>query len=179
MNSRLIVSLFYLIAHLFVCSCSSGALANKSKLVNLYNTDNVDVKNMTLLVSSPGVDTDGNGFIDRVQVSTSLFGGNSAIPLIIGKGEFIFALYTLPVEDEVARPVALWRFKGERLSSGRTFALFGPTYTFDLNILDQMPDRQPSIKLNLKGWFDSLDGTVPIASSAQLRPITLGRDKDL
>lgn len=174
-------SSFFLYLIIFLCtiSCSSSIKTNElgPQRINLRSTKHVQVEKMTLLVSSTGTDADGNGYVDRFQVATSLFGGDSAAPLIVDQGEFVFALYTLPSESESARPVAIWRRKGEVVEKSRSFALFGPTYTFDLNLLEQMSDRQPSVKLNLKGWFDPGNGSSPISSSAQMRPVALGREE--
>ena len=177
MSNNLLV--FCVISFFCMMSCSSSLEMKESgpKRINLRSTEQVEVEKMTLLVSSTGVDTDGNGYVDRFQVATSLFGGESAAPLIADQGEFVFVLYTLPSESEPANPVAIWRRRGGAISKSRNLALFGPTYAFDLNLLEQMTDRQPSVKLNLKGWFDPQNGSPPIPSSAQMRLVALGRQE--
>ena len=132
------------------------------------------VDRMVFTVGSKPDDTNNNGFPDSIKVSVALF--SSLYPTAVQEeGTFIFSLYPQGRSGgEAAKPLGVWRLSGESLvkAVARTFA--GPSYLFQLSLLDVGGDRMPLDRADLTCRFEPADGSPPVNSDG-VRTIQIGR----
>lgn len=133
---------------------------------------------MTLLVGQKPMDTNGNGFPDRIEVATTLF----AWPNTTGmqaRGTFEFTLYQAGKADDLhTEPLARWSFSGEEVENAVVRTMWGTGYNFKLSLLRARgSDELPAMRGDLRGRFISEDPSVPpVECSPEVRLVQLGRN---
>lgn len=132
---------------------------------------------MTLLVGQKPIDTNGNGYPDQVEVSSTLF----AWPHTTGMeaaGVFEFTLYPMGHADRPdGQPLATWTIPIEPGSSHLARTIWGYSYNFQLSITAARgSDELPGMRGDLRGRFiPAGDQATPVACSNEVRMVQLGR----
>ena len=132
---------------------------------------------MTLLVGQKAADTNGNGYPDRIEVSSTLFAWPNASGMQT-TGEFRFALYQMGDADRPnAVPLAEWAMPitPEHPALART--IWGYSYNFKLSLTAARgSDELPAMRGDLRGRFIPAGDAMPeVACSAEVRLVQLGR----
>ena len=136
---------------------------------------------MTLVHPARAEDSDGNGYLDTIEVTAALF-ASSADAFIEAPGTFVFSLH--PLGDragQATEPLASWRFEPEAAAARRARKLYGPVYIFRLDLGAAGGDRRPSMMVDLRGRFEpaSADPGGAIVPSDEVRPVQVGRASGL
>jgi hypothetical protein len=119
-------------------------------------------------------DSNNNGFPDTILATVQLFASPHPTALR-QEGTFIFTLFEQGRANETeVKPIKTWRIEPD--SSDRRFAatLAGPSYRFELSLLDMGDDRLPLTAADMICRFEPLDGSPPV-HSAGVRTIQIGR----
>jgi hypothetical protein len=129
---------------------------------------------MVFTVGSKPDDTNNNGFPDQIKASVALF--SSQHPTAIRQdGAFVFEMYPQgQFGADGVRPLAHWRIEGEALKQFETVMLAGPSYMFQLSLLERGTDRLPLERADLVCIFEPADGS-PAVRSQGVRTIQIGR----
>jgi len=172
-------------ASLVMVACQTGRVTTsdsrpmppKPRAVKPPPTDAVPNR-MTLLVGQKPIDTNGNGFPDRVEVSSTLFSWPNTAGMET-TGTFEFALYPIGHADRHdARPLARWQVSVEPGSDNRVRTIWGFSYNFQLSITAARgSDELPGMRGDLRGRFiPAIDGAPAVACSDEVRLVQLGRN---
>ena len=119
---------------------------------------------VVLLVGSKGVDTNGNGFPDRVAMEVYLF-AQPYPEAVHEEGAFIVTMHPAGAGEGVA-PLGTWRIEADEVRASRSVSMFGRNYALRVNLLDQMPDVQQLQSVSLRCAFEPADGRGQVSSSA-------------
>lgn len=131
---------------------------------------------MLFLMGPKPMDSDGNGYPDRMEATIVLFASPHPTPLW-EEGVFEFRLYPVS-RDGTPRgePLREWRFEGEQLAKARAVSeLFGKQYTFTFSLLDDGTDVYPLVAADVKCRFEPANGS-PTVESEGVRTIQIGRN---
>jgi hypothetical protein len=114
---------------------------------------------LVIQVAAKPRDTNGNKFPDLIEVMANLFATPHPMP-VHEEGEFVFQIYPGGlIDDPSASPLREWRIAGDDLEAAKIInPLFGPTYQFNLSLLDTGTDRLPLMAADLVAWFQPADG---------------------
>ena len=132
---------------------------------------------MTLLVGQKPIDSNGNGYPDRIEVSTTLF----AWPNTTGMesaGQFEFSLFAIGEADRPgATPLATWSLPVEPGGSAVVQTIWGLSYNFELSITAARgSDELPGMRGDLRSRFiPAREGAAVVACSNEVRMVQLGR----
>ncbi len=132
---------------------------------------------MTLLVGQKPIDTNGNGFPDRVEVSSTLFSWPNTAGMET-PGTFEFALYPIGHADRPdAQPLARWEIPVESGSPHRVRTIWGFSYNFQLSITAARgSDELPGMRGDMRGRFiPAFDDAPVVVCSDEVRLVQLGR----
>jgi len=118
------------------------------------------VHTVVLAADQYPVDTDNNGYVDTFGVNVFLFPRKDEFPLPIhAEGTLIFELL-----DREDRALVEWVFDSEQLRQARTRPLPGPSYQFQLSLLDHGSDRFRSMRVQLRCTFIPAVGEPVVAN---------------
>jgi hypothetical protein len=131
---------------------------------------------MVFTVGSKPDDTNNNGFPDTIRASVALFSTQHPTALR-QEGMFVFALYPQgKVGMPDAQPIATWRIDPKSRQVILTNTLAGPSYLFNLSLLEAAGvtgDRLPLDRADLICSFEASDGS-PTVKSEGVRTIQIG-----
>lgn len=112
--------------------------------------------NAVVVIAGPPVDTNGNLWRDRIDVTVYLFARPHDMPTF-REGSIEFAIYTMGGAGSPSKPgtpLRSWTFDAEELLSRRAVVLFGPCYQVSLSLLaDKQDDRLPVEAVDLTAVF--------------------------
>lgn len=112
--------------------------------------------NAVVLIAGPPVDTNGNLWRDRIDVSVYLFAQPHPTPAF-RDGSFEFVIYPMGragTPDRPGRPLRSWIFGPNDVAAARSMAVFGPCHQFSLSLLaDGGDDRLPVESVDLMAAF--------------------------
>jgi hypothetical protein len=130
---------------------------------------------MAFFVSSKPDDTNRNGYPDLINVSVAMFSQNYPMSLVVDDGEFAFTLFPQGKATEPGtQPIATWHFTGEKVTSARGSAQYGPCYFFRLNLIEQNAERLSFDRADLMCAFTPVNGGAQVASDG-VRTIQVGK----
>jgi hypothetical protein len=114
---------------------------------------------LVIQVAAKPRDTNGNKYPDLIEVMANLFATPHPMPLH-EDGAFVFQMYPSGTVDQPdAAVLREWRIEGAALERARAMnPLFGPSYQFNLSLLDGGTDRLPLMAADLVVWFEPADG---------------------
>jgi hypothetical protein len=129
---------------------------------------------MVFTVGSKPDDTNNNGFPDGIQVSVALF--SSQHPTALRQdGTFAFTMYRQGEFGAAeAKPMYEWKLSKEQVLNGQTQTYVGPSYLFQVSLLDMGTDRLPLERADLVCRFEPSDGSAAVHSDG-VRSIQIGR----
>jgi hypothetical protein len=129
---------------------------------------------MVLNVEASPVDTDGNGYPDRIRATVHLFDTRYAPP-IHEDGAIVFVLHPSGAAGRPGtEPLRQWRFAEARLAEARGLSRFGACYRFQLSLLDEGTDAVNVSMADLACRFEPSDGRAP-ARAGGVATIQIGR----
>jgi len=136
----------------------AGALANR----------------MVFIVGSKPIDTDGNGWPDRVEATVTLFASPHPTPLWEA-GRLVCSMY-LKGQARAGQmpPITEWVFEGERLERAKASSQVGRQYRLSMSLLDLGSDRLPFGEVDLVCRFEPADGR-PAVHNQGVRSLQISR----
>jgi hypothetical protein len=173
--NRLIVFLL-LGSLLFAAGCvtetSTNALARapSPKLRNIAPApQSAPINELAILKSMRPVDTNGNGYPNRLDVSVYLFSRPYPVPRF-ANGALVFSLYPPKAYDSRegfgAEPIAQWRFGEERMLRARFKNVVGQGYALSLDLNEIGISSLEYNSADLVTTFEPANGTVLVHSDA-------------
>ncbi|MCH2160696.1 MAG: hypothetical protein MK085_02360 [Phycisphaerales bacterium] len=133
------------------------------------------INDMAILKSIRPLDTDGNGFPNRLEVAVYLFSRPYPMPRF-ADGSMVFTMYAPGTYDFVdgatAEPVAAWEFEAEQMSTVRIKDVIGEGYALALDLNDLGISRLPVNSTLLVTEFHPESGERVRAGSVQSIPYT-------
>ena len=136
--------------------------------------DGAVVNRLVFMVGSKPVDTDGNGFPDRIDANVTCFAYPHPTPLWEA-GRLVFSMY---VKGEAhladAVPIVQWTYEGDTLLEARAVSQVGRQYRLALSLYETGTDRLPFGEVDLVCRFEPADGRDPVHCSG-VRSLQIGR----
>jgi len=120
--------------------------------------------NAVVLIARPAVDTNGNLWRDRVELTVYLFAQPYPTP-VFREGELEFMIYPVGranTPETAGRPLRTWTIDARTLDALRGMSLPGPCYNLALNLLaDGGSDKLPVDAVDLVACFKPT-GSAPV-----------------
>lgn len=133
-----------------------------------------EVNRMAFMVGSKPLDTDGNGFPDRIEATVTLFAAPYPTPLW-SDGRLVVGMYLKgQARDGEHPPVVEWAFEGDEFARARAMSRVGRQYRLSLSLYDTGTDRFPFGEVDLVCRFEPADGGAPVLCEG-VRSIQIGR----
>ncbi len=133
----------------------------------------VKADRMVFTIGSKPDDANNNGFPDAIQASVWLF--SSTHPIAIQQdGAFVFELFSQGTSNSSSKPIASWRVdpNSPQRQLASTFA--GPSYHFNLSLIDAGGDRLPLERADMICRFEPADSSTLVQCDG-VRTIQIGR----
>ena len=132
------------------------------------------VNRMVFMVGSKPIDTDGNGYPDRIDTNVTFFSTPHPSPLW-EDGRVVFSMF---IKGEAflenAVPIVEWSFESDALLKARSVSQVGRQYRMSLSLYKTGTDRLPFGVVDLICRFEPSDGRAPIVCSG-VRSLQIGR----
>ena len=142
------------------CVSDDGNTANtNAEIQALYEPSSLPVYRLLLNADQFTQDTDGNNFVDTIQVFVYLFPD----PLERQVPIHVDGTCTFTLRDEDGREIAQWIFSPRDVERARIRTPPGPGHMFVLNIQEVGSDRLLANRGNLTCQFKPIDGE-PVSS---------------
>ncbi len=132
------------------------------------------VNRMVFMVGSKPIDTDGNGYPDRIDTNVTFFSIPHPSPLW-EDGRVVFSMYIKGeayLEDAI--PIVEWSYEDDALLQSRSVSQVGRQYRMALNLYKTGTDRLPFGEVDLVCRFEPADGRDPIVCNG-VRTLQIGR----
>lgn len=131
--------------------------------------------NAVVLITRPAVDTNGNLWRDRIDLTVYLFAQPFPTP-VFREGELEFLIYPMGrsgTQQSPGKPLRTWRFDAAMLNAMRGMSLPGPCYNLSISLLaDGGTDKLPLDAVDLAACFRA-PGEAPVWTQA-LTTVQLG-----
>lgn len=132
------------------------------------------VNRMVFMVGSKPIDTDGNGYPDRIDTNVTFFAYPHPTPLW-EEGKVVFSMFIKGEANiENAAPIVEWSFEHETLVAARSMSQVGRQYRMALSLYKTGTDRLPFGEVDLICRFEPADGRPPVVCSG-VRSLQIGR----
>jgi len=132
------------------------------------------VNSMAFIVGSKPIDSDGNGWPDRIEATVTLFASPHRTPLW-EPGRLVCSMFLKGhARTDQTPPITEWTFEGETLDRAKFTSQVGRQYALFLNLLDLGSDRLPFGDVDLICRFEPADGR-PAVQCQGVRSIQIGR----
>jgi len=133
-----------------------------------------EVNRIVFMVGSKPLDTDANGFPDRIDTTVTLFSYPHPTPLW-SDGQLVFSVF---VKGEArlddATPIVEWSFEGDELERSRAVSQVGRQYRASLSLYKTGTDRLPFGEVDVICRFVPADGG-PAVHCSGVRTLQIGR----
>ena len=127
------------------------------------------INDLAILKSIRPIDTNGNGYPNRFDVSVYLFARPYPVPRF-ANGTLVFSLYPPATYDSRegfgAEPIAQWRFDQDRLLRARFKNVVGQGYALSLDLNELGISSLQYNSADLVTTFEPANGTVLVHSDA-------------
>lgn len=175
-----LASLLLAMASLTLCGCESRIIATGVTRPAPMRPrraptppKNAQVNRMVFVVGSKPLDTDGNGYPDRIEAAVSLFATPYPMP-VWEEGRLVCGMY-LKGEARMGAPAIIeWLIEGVELERAKALSQVGPQYRFTLSLFDAGTDRLPFSQVDLVCRFEPADGR-PAVECDGVRSLQIGR----
>ena len=133
-----------------------------------------EVNRLVFMVGSKPIDTDANGYPDRIDATVTLFAYPYPTPLW-SEGRLVYSVYVKgEARQEDATPIAEWSFAGDELDRARTMSQVGKQYRTSLSLYKTGTDRLPFGEVDVICRFEPADGG-PAVHCEGVRTLQIGR----
>jgi len=135
---------------------SADGRAPTMQPVTAPSTPDAAPANAVVLIARPAVDTDGNLWRDRMEVTVYLFAQPFPTP-VFREGVLEFSIYPIGqagTPSAMGTPLRTWSVDPQTLSSLRGMSLPGPCYNIALSLLaNGQSDKLPAESVDLAATF--------------------------
>ncbi len=132
------------------------------------------VNRIVFMVGSKPLDTDGNGFPDRIDTTVTLFAYPHPTPLW-SEGRLVYSVFIKgDARLDDATPIVEWSFEGDELEQARAVSQVGRQYRASLSLYMTGSDRLPFSEVDVVCRFEPADGG-PAVHCTGVRTLQIGR----